>query len=226
VKQIERIDKLILKARADVAEAEGFRAKLVAELADAKPADVPKKHEELQSIDTEIAGAQSKLRHLLDARQLAEQRDLKAYRAQDEAQLQALRALVDELSAAMSEDFRALVATLESLQPIVARIEARGNDRASAAFSIMRTCAPDHVDRLFSPISSVLRGDVPALRGIVADTLFATSFGRAGLHLQPFVEVQPARVDVTLDHVLAKTEQSIGSALDNAMNKYAAKVQA
>lgn len=212
------IEKQILSVKSDLASAKAEHAAASLSLVDAS--GDAKLQAQLESLEQEIAEHERKIKRLDAAKAEAEKRDTAESKAAELARLKQARADVDKGLARQGEIMREIVSAIDKLTPLVAELEVVGADTAGSGFAVLRGCC-DHreLDRRWEPIADLLRGNATGVRAVVADALYRTALGRSGLHLRPFVSIDPSRENFVLDDVLRNMRHKVSKTLDQVLDR-------
>jgi hypothetical protein len=179
---------------------------------------------EMEALEQEKAEHQRARGRLEVAAREKARRDSKEGKQANLARLKRERADVEMNVKRQGDLLRQVAALISKMTPLVAELEALGNDAASSGFAIFRACAPDRAIQRYEMIMPALRSNTGGVRCAVADALYATGLGRAGLQLAPFVSISRAGTDKSLDEALAEALSRVTENLDQLIARHEAEL--
>lgn len=143
------------------------------------------------------------------AKAAAERRDTREAKQQALADVKRLVASVDAQMTRERELAEQVVATLQSISPILAELEKIGQDAHAEAYAALRLALDDprEIERRFAEIAHSVRG-YDAIPSVVA-ALWETGLGRTGLPMHREVQVYPIGVARPVDVAMRDAQERV-----------------
>ncbi len=211
----------IAESRADLATKERRLEEIVIEIATAQ---APKELEkERRKVRAEIESLREDLSDYERAREHAEARDSKAKALQRFELAKQARTRVDELGVVIEAEIEKVVEHIDGLRSVLANIEAVGQDRANAAYTVIRECCPDPSREWQDGLVGALKGQPHAAR--IVGALYASGLGRVGPWLAPFLEIAPARNMQSAEEINHRSRNLIAKRLGTLLKRREAALQ-
>jgi hypothetical protein len=218
-----RIDASIAGTRAEIMDADRHRDSLVEGLATAENAKQQAEVQvALERCDEELARLRRKLADFEKARTIVQARDDRAKQLERFELANQARTRVDELGAVIEAEIEKLIAHIDGLRSLLANIEAVGQDRADAAYAVLRECSPDPSREWQDSFVGALKGQHHSAR--IVDALYASGFGRVGPWLAPFVEIAPARNTQSAEEINTRSRNLIAKRLGTLLKRREAQL--
>lgn len=218
------LDARIASVRSELRDGESHCSDLVQAMATATTAkDQNEIADSLRKARKALAVLKDEMSDLERAREIAHKHQ------DDAAKLEKLELAKREATSAfehhtkLETEIAGLLAYIDGIPPRLARIEALQNDAADAAYNVLKTCTPDPAKAWSTSLVDALRGQ--GHRAAVIDALHASGIGKVAFWLQPFVEVLPARGQMSADEINSRAKNIIHRTLSKALKEHEAKLQ-
>jgi hypothetical protein len=151
--------------------------------------------QEIELLDLRIARAQAALAAAAAA-------DTAEAKAEATRRIEAEFAEIERRHVEIAARDQKLAELFDAMAPVLAERQQLADDNAASGWAIARACS-DKPERVFGTIERHLRAT--DARAPLLDRLFASGVGRTGIDMLQWVEITPARTELTLDDVARRS---------------------